>query len=61
MREQRKAAYVGEYAASNFLLGAPELSAVKDAKNAGVLEDLTAILQVTRPEVVYTHNLADKQ
>jgi LmbE family N-acetylglucosaminyl deacetylase len=56
--EQKKAAYVGEYGAQ-FLLGHPS-SAVKDAKHAGVLEDLTAILQFTRPEVVYTHNLADK-
>jgi LmbE family N-acetylglucosaminyl deacetylase len=57
-REQKKAAYVGEYAAQ-FLLAHPS-SAVKDAKNIGVLEDLTAILRTTRPEVVYTHNLADK-
>src|SRR5450432_4204599 len=56
--EQKKAAYVGEYAAQ-FLLGHPS-SAVKDGKDAGVLADLTAILEITRPEVVYTHNLADK-
>jgi LmbE family N-acetylglucosaminyl deacetylase len=56
--EQKKAAYVGEYGAQ-FLLGHPS-SAVKDAKHAHVLQDLTAILQITRPEVVYTHNLADK-
>jgi len=56
--EQKKAAYVGEYGAQ-FLLNHPS-SAVKDPKDAGVLEDLTSILQVTRPEVVYTHNLADK-
>jgi LmbE family N-acetylglucosaminyl deacetylase len=56
--EQKKAAYVGEYAAQ-FLLGHPS-SAVKDGKDAAVLADLTAILEVTRPEVVYTHNLADK-
>ena len=56
--EQKKAAYVGEYAAQ-FLLGHPS-SAVKDGKDLGVLEDLGAILRATRPEVVYTHNLADK-
>jgi len=56
--EQKKAAYVGEYAAQ-FLLGHPS-SAVKDAKHAGVLEDLVAVLRATRPQVVYTHNLADK-
>lgn len=56
--EQKKAAYVGEYAAQ-FLLSHPS-AAVKDAKHAGVLDDLTAVLRATRPEVVYTHNLADK-
>ena len=56
--EQKKAAYVGEYAAQ-FLLNHPS-SAVKDANDTRVLEDLSLILQSTRPEVVYTHNLADK-
>jgi len=56
--EQKKAAYVGEYAAQ-FLLGHPS-SAVKDSKNLAVHADLTAILEQTRPDVVYTHNLADK-
>jgi LmbE family N-acetylglucosaminyl deacetylase len=56
--EQKKAAYVGEYAAQ-FLLNHPS-AAVKDASDTRVLEDLSVILQSTRPEVVYTHNLADK-
>jgi len=56
--EQKKAAYVGEYGAQ-FLLDHPS-SAVKDAANPAVFADLTEILRVTRPEVVYTHNLADK-
>jgi LmbE family N-acetylglucosaminyl deacetylase len=56
--EQRKAAYVGEYSAM-LQLGHPS-SAVKDAKAADVVGDLTKILEATRPEVVYTHNLADK-
>jgi LmbE family N-acetylglucosaminyl deacetylase len=56
--EQKKAAYVGEYAAQ-FLLAHPS-SAVKDSKNSAVLADLTAVLERTRPDVVYTHNLADK-
>jgi LmbE family N-acetylglucosaminyl deacetylase len=58
LREQRKAAYVGEYACQ-VQLGYTS-SAVKDAKQAGVREDLTAILRAARPEVVYLHNLADK-
>jgi LmbE family N-acetylglucosaminyl deacetylase len=57
-REQKKAAYVGEYAAQ-FLLAHPS-SAVKSASDAAVVEDLLAILRACRPSVVYTHNLADK-
>jgi len=56
--EQKKAAYVGEYGAQ-FLLDYPS-SALKNAADPGVLADLTEILRVTAPEVVYTHNLADK-
>lgn len=56
--EQKKAAMVGEYAAQ-FLLDQPS-SAVKDAANSQVVDDLYAILEATRPEVVYTHNPADK-
>jgi LmbE family N-acetylglucosaminyl deacetylase len=56
--EQRKAAMVGEYAAQ-FLLDHPS-SAVKEASNPQVVDDLYAILDATRPEIVYTHNPADK-
>ena len=35
-------------------------SAVKNPGNAGPKEDLKALLSAMRPEVVYTHNLADK-
>ncbi len=55
--EQKKAAYVGEYGAQ-FLLDHPS-SAVKSGAS-DVLADLLEILRVTAPEVVYTHNLADK-
>lgn len=56
--EQRKAAVVGDYAAQ-FLLDYPS-AAIKDAANAAPVEDLTRILEATRPEIVYTHNPADK-
>ncbi|HXK17100.1 MAG TPA: PIG-L family deacetylase [Polyangiaceae bacterium] len=56
--EQRKAAFVGEYSAM-LQLGHPS-QVVKDAAAAAVVADLTVILSETRPEVVYTHNLADK-
>ena len=56
--EQRKAAYVGEYACQ-VQLGFSS-SEVKNPHNANVIEDLTRILRATRPEIVYLHNLADK-
>lgn len=56
--EQKKAAMLGDYSAQ-FLLNHPS-SAVKDPANINVVEDLYAILEATRPEVVYTHNPADK-
>lgn len=56
--EQRKAAFVGEYSA--MLQLAHPSSAIKDAKQPAVVADLTEVLRATRPELVYTHNLADK-
>lgn len=56
--EQRKAAYVGEYAAQ-ILLDFPS-SRLKDASDPAPVADLRAILAATQPEVVYTHNLTDK-
>jgi LmbE family N-acetylglucosaminyl deacetylase len=56
--EQRKAAYVGEYSAVLQLGHAS--SSVRDATAPNVVTDLTTILRATKPEVVYTHNLADK-
>jgi LmbE family N-acetylglucosaminyl deacetylase len=56
--EQKKAAYVGEFAAAVFL-DHPS-SAVKDPSNSAPQDDLFSLLQTTRPEVVYIHNLADK-
>jgi LmbE family N-acetylglucosaminyl deacetylase len=57
-REQKKAAYVGDYAAV-VLLDHPSAS-VKNAADPRVVDDLAEVLRATRPEVVYTHNLADK-
>ena len=58
LKEQRKAAYVGEYACQ-IQLGYPS-SAVKDPKNPNVADDLTAIFRAAKPRIVYLHNLADK-
>jgi len=57
-KEQKKAAYVGDFAAQ-FLLAFPS-SMVKDPADQGPINDLAALIEATKPEVVYTHNLADK-
>ena len=57
-KEQRKAAMVGEYS-TQIMLDYPS-KMVKDGKNTAPVEDILTILQATRPNVVYTHNLADK-
>lgn len=56
--EQIKAAFVGEYCAQAFL-DYPS-SVLKDGKNVDPVEDLKQVILAARPEVVYTHNLADK-
>jgi LmbE family N-acetylglucosaminyl deacetylase len=56
--EQIKAAIIGEYS-SQMLLDYTS-SEVKDHSNEPPLRDLISIFSLTKPEVVYTHNLADK-
>jgi LmbE family N-acetylglucosaminyl deacetylase len=56
--EQKKAAFVGEYAAA-VLLNHPS-SAVKSSSSPGPKKDIKATIAACRPEVIYTHNLADK-
>jgi len=57
-KEQKKAAYVGEYSAHVFLDYSS--GAVKDAHNSPVVGDLKRIIAAAKPQVIYTHNLADK-
>jgi LmbE family N-acetylglucosaminyl deacetylase len=57
-QEQNTAAVVGGYGAM-IQLDYPS-SAVKNPTATGLREDLLEILEATRPQVVYTHNLADK-
>ncbi len=57
-KEQKKAAVVGEYGAQ-VLLDYPS-SVVKDGSNQAPIKDIGLLLQATRPEIVYTHNPADK-
>jgi len=56
--EQRKAAYVGEYACQ-IQLGFTS-SEVKSPKGTAVVEDLQAIFAAANPEYIYLHNPADK-
>jgi LmbE family N-acetylglucosaminyl deacetylase len=56
--EQKKAAAVGEYSAVAFL-DHPS-SAVKNSADSGAKDDLNLLIDAARPEIIYTHNLADK-
>jgi LmbE family N-acetylglucosaminyl deacetylase len=57
-KEQKKAAYVGEYSAHVFLDYSS--GAVKDPHDSPVVGDLKRIIAAAKPQVIYTHNLADK-
>ena len=56
--EQRKAAYVGDYACQ-IQLGFTSAE-VKNPAETAVVEDLRQILDAAQPQYVYLHNLADK-
>jgi LmbE family N-acetylglucosaminyl deacetylase len=56
--EQKKAAILGEYAAQA-LLDYPS-AIIKNSAQKDPVEDLQSLLRLARPQVVYTHNLADK-
>src|ERR1035437_2470152 len=57
-REQNRAAKVGRFGVM-VQLDFPS-SVVKNAANPALKDDLKKILAATKPEIVYTHNLADK-
>ena len=57
-KEQKKAACIGEYGAQ-VLLGYPS-AVVKDSSRDETVADLVSLLRTAGPEIVYTHNLADK-
>jgi len=56
--EQKKAAFVGEFSAHVFLDYSS--GAVKDPRSPHVVEDLKKLIATMKPQVIYTHNLADK-
>jgi LmbE family N-acetylglucosaminyl deacetylase len=56
--EQKKAADIGHYNAQILLNYASD--EVKSPDREAVIGDLKKIIEATQPEVIYTHNLADK-
>lgn len=56
--EQKKAAHIGEYCALG-LLDYPS-AAVKTGDRKPLIEDIRALVSAARPDVIYTHNPADK-
>ena len=56
--EQRRAALLGRYGAM-IQLDHPS-AAIRDPRDTALRDDLAAILRATRPQIVYTHNPADK-
>jgi LmbE family N-acetylglucosaminyl deacetylase len=59
--EQRRAAEIGEYSAQiQLAFPSSTLKSTVPAARGEVVLDLERVLRATRPEVVYTHNLADK-
>jgi len=57
-KEQRKAAVVGEFAAQ-VMLDYPS-KVIKDASRSEPVEDIMALIRAAKPQIVYTHNIADK-
>ncbi len=57
-REQKKSAYVGEY--SGVALLHYKSSVVKDPQDQDLVDELVELLKRAQPEILYTHNLADK-
>ncbi len=58
IREQQKAAYVGEYSCQ-LQLGYTS-SQIKNPDFDAIVDEYVEILKATKPTVVFTHNLADK-
>ena len=58
LREQKVAAFIGQYGAA-IQLGYPSKT-IKDPQDKRLQDDLTELLRILRPKVVYTHNPLDK-
>jgi LmbE family N-acetylglucosaminyl deacetylase len=56
--EQKRAAFLGDYSAQVFL--GYSSSEIKDKTNTSPVQDIRSLITAASPEIVYTHNLADK-
>jgi len=56
--EQKKAAMIGEFE-TLALLDYPSKE-VKDKSNTNLLDELIELIRISSPDIIYTHNLADK-
>jgi LmbE family N-acetylglucosaminyl deacetylase len=56
--EQKKAAYLGEFGALAML--DYKSSEIKDPKETDSVDDIKRLIELAQPEILYTHNLADK-
>ncbi len=57
-QEQKRAAYLGDYSAQIFLRYSS--AEIKDRDNHEPIDELKKLLLAASPEIIYTHNLADK-
>ena len=57
-KEQKKAAIIGEYGAQ--VLMGYNSSDVKKGDKPDLVEELVELIKIARPNIIYTHNLADK-
>lgn len=57
-KEQKKASIIGKYG-SLFMLDYTSKE-VKDSNDLVIVNEISEILRKTKPEIIYTHNLADK-
>jgi LmbE family N-acetylglucosaminyl deacetylase len=57
-KEQKKSAYVGEY--SGVAMLSYTSGEIKDPSNEEAVNELAELIRLAQPEILYTHNLADK-
>jgi len=58
IEEQKKAAHIGEYGLLA-MMNHPS-SEVKNPNNIQIIDEISEMIKMAKPEFIYTHNLADK-